>query len=240
MTTYPNLTHACQDPFDISALIAAAKVNMELEELLEASAQVWEGYTVEEHSTMVLKMFERFWAQYYSVDEKIFWRLFMLLHDIGKKISVDKYGTKDFQHETTWPVMEAVLRAAQLSEQQIRLAHALLSQDILGTYFKDKATLAEATTDVLQLAQSAKVPADKMLSFIKMFFCCDAGAYSKYAGGCYSLDYMFEVDLEKNTMELSNDHEALRDKPEYRDTTPLGKYQLLKASVTASMAGSVL
>lgn len=235
---FPNLFLACQDPFDIQGLIGAAKLHPLLKHLLESSAQVWEGYTVEEHSIMVLLMFETFWARHYSAADKTFWRLFLLLHDIGKQVAVEKYGTKDRQHETTWPVMMEVLIAAQLDAVQLRRAQGLLDQDTLGNYFKDKITLEQAVQEVKTVAKIIECPMVETLEMIKVFFCCDAGGYTKFAGGCYSLDYLFDVDLPNKKIEFANSLAALKDKPEYRVLTPYGKYQLLLASVTASMAGN--
>lgn len=238
MTTYPNLTAVCQDPFDVQGFIAAAKLHQLLKHLLESSAQVWEGYTVEEHSIMVISMFETFWARNYSSADKVFWRLFLLLHDIGKQVAVEKYGTKDRQHETTWPIMMEVLIAAQCDAVQLRRAQGLLDQDTLGNYFKDRITLEQAVQEVKKVAEIIDLSLLEALEMIKVFFTCDAGGYTQFAGGCYSLDYLFDVDLTNKKIEFADSLSALQDKPEYRVLTPYGKYQLLLASVTASMAGS--
>ncbi len=231
MHQYPNLYSATQDPFQVSTLFAAAKADGELARLLEASAHVWEGYTVEEHTLMVLNVFERYWARFFSTEDKEFWRLFLLLHDIGKQISVEKYGDKNRQHETTWPVMRDVFRAAKYDESQLCGAEALLDQDILGEYFKDKIELAEAVKSVRKVQQKCQWTAEEALYKIKVFFCCDAGGYTVFAGGSYSLDYLFAVDIEQATMELADDLGKLREHAEYQTLTPLQKYQFLQAAV---------
>lgn len=236
--TFPNLFLDCQDPFDVQGLLAAAKLHPLLKHLLESPAQVWEGYTVEEHSIMVISMFETFWARQFSANEKVFWRLFLLLHDIGKQVAVEKYGTKDRQHETTWPIMKDVFQVAQFDEQTLQKAKVLLNQDLIGDYFKDRISLSETAQQVHQIGNEMKLLPTDALQQIKVFFTCDAGGYTQFAGGCYSLDYLFDVDLTNKKIEFADSLSALQDKPEYRVLTPYGKYQLLLASVTASMAGS--
>lgn len=231
MQNIPNLRPVCQEPFSIETLLQTAKISAELERLLVASAQVWENYTIEEHTKMVLGMFERFWARYYQPEERQFWRLFLLLHDIGKPISVEKYGTKDNQHETTWPVMKEVMETAGFSELELARAHALLEQDILGKYFKDRLSLNDSVKEIQRVQDEGKWTMDETTFRLKTFFCSDAGGYTQFAGGSYSLDYLFEVDEKHHTINFSNQQ---NDKPEYQLFTTLGKFEILEAALTAA------
>jgi hypothetical protein len=236
MHPLPNLYPFCRDPFSLSSLFDAANADPFLQELLAGSAEVWENYTVSEHTQMVLGMFERYWARFYDPEERAFWRLFFFAHDIGKPIAAKKFGSKDRQHETTWPVMEALFISTGKDQSERSCAFQLLNQDILGMYFKDRMSLRDAVTQLRDIQRCCEWTAEETIIRMKTFFCCDAGAYTTFAGGKYSLDYLFEVDEALNTMTFSHQK---NDKPEYQQFTTLGKFEILHAAFsTASIAGS--
>lgn len=236
MQDLPNLRPLCSDPFSPADLLDALRGHGELARLMAASAEVWEGYTVEQHTEMVMNVFEKFWGRFFDQEGKIFWRLLLLTHDIGKPVAVEKYGTKDRQHETTWPIMKEVMAAAQCSELELKRAKVLLQQDVLGEYFKDKIDRDNAVQQVLDIQKQGQWTIEEALFRLKVFFCSDAGGYTTFAGGIYSLDYLFEVDEDQKVMEFSNTH---NDRPEYQQFTTFGKFQLLAAAASASSAASM-
>jgi hypothetical protein len=167
-------------PFVPEELLRSLCTDKNLEKLFSASAGVWEGYSIREHTLMVMKMFENFWACCIPDEQKKLWRMFLALHDIGKPIAIARFGDKGKQHATTLPIIRQVL---------------------------------------------------------KIFYCCDAGSYTEFAGGKYSLDFLFEVNMDTQTMDFSNEK---TDKGPYLKKSPAEKFQeLVAAASTASIAGSV-
>lgn len=241
MTTsikYRDLSPALREPFSPAQLLAAAEQDPGLAPLLAASAEVWEGYTVAEHTRMVLAQFERFWADRFSPAERKFWRLFLLLHDIGKAISVDRYGHKHYQHQTTWPVMAAVLQAAGSAVAEQQLARVLLQQDVLGQYLKDRLSLDAAAKQVIQMATELNWPAPRLGHWLYVFFTVDAGAYTVWAGGQQSLDDLFTVATTPARIELTDDHDQVRHRQEYQQQTPAAKWRQLYRAITRPTADS--
>lgn len=100
---------ALEDPFNPDLVISRLSEDQVLARLFAADAGVWEGYTIREHTLMVLGIFERFQLSQVSKSEKLFFRLLLALHDIGKPLAIEQTGEKKRQAEFTGLILQAVL-----------------------------------------------------------------------------------------------------------------------------------
>jgi hypothetical protein len=89
---------------------------------------------------MVLGVFERFQAKWLTEHEKKFFRFFLVLHDIGKPLAIEKTGDKQNQSQFTTPLLQAALEQCQFEQRWITLAVEFEKYDILGQCLKDQLT----------------------------------------------------------------------------------------------------
>lgn len=128
--------------------------------LLEAPA-VREGYSIEEHTYMVLQQFERYFdLQDFDnnleretlppqlTDNEYF--VALALHDIGKGVSNDRTE----QHEHTGAILERLRGNSLLSERGQAIVEALVSADPIGQYFKDAVTVPVSAEQKVVLSQA--------------------------------------------------------------------------------------
>jgi chemotaxis methyl-accepting protein methylase/tRNA A-37 threonylcarbamoyl transferase component Bud32 len=145
------------------------------------NAQVISGFSIGQHTAMVLRQFERYFASDFaavgnpaSVDRDFF-RLILALHDIGKTDTPRRH-----QHARTADILRATLTRFGYSPAQIKLAEALVNGDPLGTYLT-RGNLASATAEIRNRANAAGVSASSFLELLLIYYQCDAGAYTSDA-----------------------------------------------------------
>lgn len=172
--------------------------------LYKRGVGVWEGYTLEEHTEMMMTQFERYCADGYDsplLSKKAF-RLMASLHDIGKPINPAR------QHEETLKIMPDVLRKLGLSEREVQVASAVVDQDFIGDYMKASSRVS-ITEEFAQRVESYikqktlqlsidigdTVDLKEYFRLISMFYMCDAGSYTVNAGGKQSLDDLFTFNI---------------------------------------------
>lgn len=96
--------------------------------LFESSSRVYEGYSIEEHTYMVLRQYHRygnFASQHFSSAEM---RLLLLLHDIGKPIPESKHD----QVRETLNVIKGTRTLFPVTDSALTILNELLSCDVLG------------------------------------------------------------------------------------------------------------
>ena len=77
-------------------------------------------YTIKEHTINVINQFERYFASQFSEIEIEIFRLFLLLHDIGKPIA-HKKGNRDNQYSETIKIISENKQELNLSDNDFLL-----------------------------------------------------------------------------------------------------------------------
>src|SRR5687767_7515118 len=150
-------------PFVPEELLNSLCTDKNLEKLFSASAGIWEGYSIREHTLMVMKMFENFWACCIPDEQKKLWRMFLALHDIGKPIAIARFGDKGKQHATTLPIIRQVMSDYGFSDAEIYRAELLVDQDTIGLYLKDQIYLEDAVNRVIDIHYKGGWPVPAVL-----------------------------------------------------------------------------
>lgn len=168
-----------------AALLSELSKDSEIADLYAADAGVWEGFTIQEHTLMVL---ENFRAQYPLFQKKFAFRagenirlqellrISIALHDIGKPLAI-RNGDKKMQHEFTLEILASQLRKWNFNDAEIRLSLALVGHDFLGEMVKGRTTPEQTLQGLQQTAMHAALPMQDFFPIQCMFYCIDAAAY---------------------------------------------------------------
>ncbi len=179
----------------------------------ESDAGVWQKYTIEQHTLMVLKQFEWYFGHKdlpAGVDKMIF-RLILALHDIGKPTAIAN-GGKHKQHHYTPKYIKPLFRHLKIDKKHTYLAIAHVSLDPIGEYLKSMVTTEEALKQIEQMSRIAGMPADGFYEILCIFFKSDAGSYTEDAGGPRALDALFDFDRVNRILNFAPEVQAKIDK----------------------------
>ncbi len=182
-----------ETPFDVEKVFELLKSSQALADFFKGDVGVWEKYTLEEHTRMVMRQYEKYFAgrwESHLITEKGF-RMMLVLHDIGKPLAVKETGDTSRQHEYTLRIFPDIIKKSQLSDEEIEILTLLVNHDIMGKYFRSRIDLTEAVEKIKELAKMANVPAAQLVPLLRMYFMCDAGSYTEDSGGLHSLDDLF-------------------------------------------------
>ena len=190
-------------------LIYALKNNFE--EQYATKDMTWEGYSLEEHTKMVLNQFEKYFKDFDSpLVSKSNLRLFLALHDIGKPEAI-KLGNKALQHEKTAPIINNVFDVLKLPKKEKDILVAISKDDYIGKYLRDKISLEKVADSVKNIAEKQGVSEKDLLYLMEVYHKSDAGSYTENAGGKRSLDKYFEFDERNGKMKYSDKYQAKMD-----------------------------
>jgi len=186
------LTNSSLVPKD---LIGALKKTDYIKNLYEESAGVWEGYSLEEHSLMVLEQFKKYFFDTFSspIISRDGFALMLALHDIGKPLAARiKQDTKQ-QHKYGLKFIPHLAGGLGLSTYESELVTVLANQDVLGSFIQNQISLEQAGALVRDKAKEVGVPVQDFFDLLKTYYMCDASAYTLDAGGKNLLDFLFDV-----------------------------------------------
>lgn len=164
---------------------------------------VWEGYTLKDHTLMVLRQFEKYFSNRRlpgGVDID-FLRVVLALHDIGKPRAV-RQGDKKLQHRQTKSLIKSVLETLNFKDKDISIAIALVSKDPIGDYIKH-GTLDKSVREIIEGVKLAGFSTEEFFKLLTIYYQVDAGSYTEDARGLKSLDYLFKFNSAKRTMDFS-------------------------------------
>lgn len=172
--------------------------------LLDADSGVWEGYSLRQHTSMVLGQYQK-----YFQDKTLphldhpFFETVLALHDIGKPLAIAA-GDKHLQHEYTVPMMRTVLEQLDFPAEQREIALAVIHGDTIGHYLRDaQPDMERYIAELEERAASSGLATDEFLQLCEIFFQIDAGSYTEDAGGLKSLDALFSFHPEDGYMTFS-------------------------------------
>ncbi len=200
--------------FQPTELINSLKKVPYLKKIYEMDSGVFEGYTVEKHTQMVMGQFEKYFSKGYqsnvlNIEE---FRFLLSLHDIGKGEAVSTTGSTTEQHFYTQKIAKNIFNQTGTSEKSTDIMVSLIDQDILGDYFKGNTSIELASKSISNLSDKLDIPIIDLMETLKMFYICDAGAYTSNAGGKASLDHLFQFNPEQGEASFSDDIESMYQK----------------------------
>ncbi len=192
-------------------ILEEMKADSTMKEILESSSGSWEGYTIGEHTLMVMTQFEKYFSQRplpSSFNKDAFLKI-LLVHDFGKAKAVAE-GDKNKQHEYNLELCPEVLKKQGLTEEEINVARALLSGDALGQYIGSRnKNIEETIAEIQKASKVSSMDINDFLDLLMVYYQCDAGAYTKDATiegiveGKESIDRYFDFDPQQGQMKFS-------------------------------------
>jgi hypothetical protein len=181
-------------------IISTFKESPFLSRLFTLDAGVWEGYSVERHTQMVMAQFEHYFGEEenFGVLSKSEMRLLLALHDIGKAKANLQEGTTVTQHKYTKNIMLTMLPAMGLTPERVGAIVSLMEQDILGEYLFHSKDLYIAVRNIHLLARQLKADPGDVLRTLEIFQMVDGSAYTTDAGGAKSFDASYEFSPDRD------------------------------------------
>lgn len=184
------------DAYSPEVLLKAFRSNARLAHLLDQDARVRENYTIDEHTEMVLRQYDR-----YQLSRPLpggishgEFRLILGLHDIGKSIPAD---IKTHQAASV-EVFHAVRDSLPLTERAALFAEALIRQDIIGQFIQscivERASFA-ARDAIRDKAGHSELTRDEIEEFKELVKLIDPASNAADAE-------KFEVALSRATAQL--------------------------------------
>lgn len=169
---------------------------------------LWEGYSLKQHTLMVLNQFEKYFAHKklpVDFDTNLF-RVILTLHDIGKPEAIRNEG-KHNQHKYTLRIVEPVLNGLGFDKRDINIALSLIGGDPVGKYVKFGG-LEENAIKLKEMADKTELLNEDFLSLLLVYYKVDAGSYTLDAGGFKSLDRLFIFDRKNQELRFAPDTAA--------------------------------
>ncbi|MBU6323685.1 MAG: hypothetical protein KGI41_03055 [Patescibacteria group bacterium] len=164
-------------------------------------AGVSEGYTIREHTGMVLNQFLKYFGDALPEEDRKVMETMLAIHDIGKPAAIAA-GSKYDQHRYTTPIVRETLEGLGFGEKEVALATALVDGDPIGDFLKG-GSVSRAAERIVKSARESGRPLDGFYGLLKVFYQSDAGSYTEDAGGKRSLDRLFSFDPEAGEMRFS-------------------------------------
>lgn len=189
------------EEFDPEAFINTLEASPQIKKYYESDVGVWEGYSLKEHSEMVMKQYERYFASDWdtSVVDRNDFRVLLALHDIGKPMSIEKTGGNEAQHKYTKEIMPALLSSLEIDKKKADVLVSLATQDNLGKYVRNRQTIEQTAQNIVDLAESVGVEPKEYFRLLYAYYMCDAGSYTEDANGLRSLDDLFVFDRQPDS-----------------------------------------
>jgi O-acetyl-ADP-ribose deacetylase (regulator of RNase III) len=162
-------------------------------------------YTIKGHTINVLNQFEKYFASHFSLIEIEIFRLFLILHDIGKP-TAHKKGDRENQNSETIQIISENKQELNLSDNDFLLFKALLSADSLGLYMQNKTSLDETFYNIVEQSNLLKIDTNSFFYLLSVYYQCDVASYTKDAGGLKYLEYLFDY---QNGLKIYNENSKL-------------------------------
>jgi hypothetical protein len=161
-------------------------------------------YTLEEHTLLVCKAFEKYFSRSMSDKESNFFRIMLAVHDLGKPRAFQT-GNKERQYEFTLRILDEIADRLPFSSDDFKLLKALLASDILGEYFQSQVTLKEAVEKLAQLNSGTRLGITEFFRFMMIYYQCDTASYTADDGGLKFLEKLFNYKEGKKIMNKRED-----------------------------------
>jgi CRISPR/Cas system-associated endonuclease Cas3-HD len=170
-----------------------------------ADSGVWEKYTIEQHTRMVMTQYDKYFSKEDLPLEisPAFFKVILALHDIGKPEAI-RSGGKHLQHEFTSKIIVQILPELGFGKRETNIALAMVTNDYIGSIIKGGSIESNAEA-IRVLAKEKELPSKELLELMLILYQVDAGSYTEDAGGLPSLDRLFVFDSKNCVMSLSSE-----------------------------------
>ncbi len=166
-------------------ILAALKENPQVKEYYDLSAGVVEGYTVGEHTQMVLELAHKYRTYFQAELEGIMdWSdflLFLALHDIGKGISkkFERNGVsaKEAELLANRKIATGIAEQLWLSSKLGHLFQAMLLHDSQGDYLQGNIDADTYLNHLLDMSAICLHPPAQFYKIYHAFHILDAASY---------------------------------------------------------------
>lgn len=173
--------------------------------LFAQSAGTIQGYTLGQHTRMVLKQYHKYFKQtvFPAGVDNVFFETVLALHDIGKP-EANTAGEIGNQYQYHLVYFKEILPQLGFSESQIAVANSLVGSDPIREYlYKNRTGPDSAALPIMAKAAEANMSVKDFWYLLKLMWMCDAGSYTVDAGGHAELDRMFEFEPDEGEMNLA-------------------------------------
>ena len=149
-------------------------------------------YTLESHTLLVCKVFEKYFSQSYNEPISIeLIRSLLILHDIGKTDAFAE-GNKNNQYEHTKSIVKRLWTKLPYSVTDLSILLALLEGDYLGEYFQNRINANIVAQHLKSLSNTCGLSPIRFFKIYMIYYQCDIAAYTADEGGIKFLEYLFE------------------------------------------------
>ncbi len=197
--------------FNSEELLESLEKSPFIKGLYEGDVGVSEGYTLKEHTKMVMGQYEKYFKDRWTsplVSQQGF-RLMLALHDLGKPLAVQITGSRAAQHEYTMKFLPKIIESSGINPREAEILIAIANQDYIGEHIQGHLDTKTAAKNIKDLAADTGVPVNQLFELFKMYYMSDAGAYTEDAGGKSSLDRLFVFQQDGiRQMRLSDEPQA--------------------------------
>lgn len=209
-----------ENPFNPNNLISILKHIKGLD--IQYSSKV-RHYTLEKHSLLVLREFEKHYTDFYIPISKSFFRLFLSVHDIGKPMAL-QHGRHSDQHTYSLRIIDEISENLPLSSKEILLCKTLIMNDPIGLFFQNRISINNATEIIKNSCKGSFLNLKDYIRVLTIYYQVDTGSYTLDAGGLPYLENIFCYEKGNKTYDLKR--ELLQFSPNFEQ-----KYMLLEKAL---------
>jgi len=174
-------------------LIDFLKKQFALKEEYEARVGVQQDFTLETHTLIVMREFEKYFS-----DQRLpggtglgLFRLTLALHDIGKPRAI-KAGDKRQQHGHTLEIIHGLKEKFLLRSDDIKLLLAILNGDPIGSFLKGEISLDVSRQQILHNGERSGCTHGIFFPLLVIYYQCDVCAYTSSGGLITALDSLYQ------------------------------------------------
>lgn len=183
-------------------------------------------YQIWEHTLNVFNQFEKYFSN--DFDKHIIedFRLFLLLHDIGKSIAY-KQGNRDNQYNETIRIIRKYKTELNISDDNFGLFEALIRASNIGRYMEGKISMDDIFALIEAQCKISTFPLAQFFYLLLVYYQCDVASYTKDAGGLSYLEHLFEYEDGHKVYSVEN--KLLKHREDYQQ-----RYTLLQNKIHES------
>ena len=148
-------------------------------------------YVIKQHIQNVFNQFEKYFSQSFDKKAIEWFRLFLLLHDIGKPVAY-KNGNINNQFVETVKLLEQYESELKLSKKELSIFTALLRVSSIVKYMESKISLIDSCNNIIEQSKIVGMSLDEFFYFLTVYYQCDVASYTGDAGGIPYLEHLFE------------------------------------------------
>lgn len=148
-------------------------------------------YIIKEHILNAFNQFEIYFSKNFLKNILEEFRLFLLLHDIGKSLAY-KHGNRKNQHIDTISEIQKYKTELGISDESLILYEALLNASSIGKYMENKVSLDDVYAIITTQSRNSKLPINNFFYLLSVYYQCDVASYTRDAGGIAYLEHLFE------------------------------------------------